>query len=984
VPLPEPLARITTALADRYTLERELGRGGMATVYLAQDLKHGRRVALKVLHPELAYALGPDRFLREIDVAAKLSHPHILPLFDSGEAAGLLYYVMPYVEGESLRDRLNQETQLPLDEALRIAREVADALGYAHRQGVVHRDIKPENILLSGGHALVADFGIARALVAGDARTVERLTETGMVIGTPAYMSPEQAGGERDVDGRSDVYSLGCVLYEMLVGAPPFAGASAQAILARHALDPVPPVRTRRATVTPGVERAVLKALAKAPTDRFATAMQFSEALATPGTVEVEGPRRRVWYWGLLATGAAVVLGLAAASALFWRRRIPAKPLDAKLVVVAPFRVTSADPALGYLREGMVDLIAAKLTGEGGPRAADPRAVLSAWRGASASNGGDLSQDGALKLAARLGAGQLLLGNVVGAPGHITLNAALLTVPGGRTGAETSVEGPADSLSGLVDRLAARLLTLGAGEGEQRLSALTSTSLPALRAYLEGQSVFRRGQYAAAMTSFEQALQLDSTFALAAVGLLAGGARTGDYEPTKRAERLAWAARGRLDPRDHAYLMVLMGLTYTDTIPHSQLLHRAEQFVAVAPDRAEAYLALCDVLFNFGELLGLPAAHERAAAACRRAIELDSTYAPPLDDLAIIAARLGDTASVRRVDHIYREIDPARGPPDWIRWRMALALDDRVALDSLRARFASLDVQDLTFIGQLGQYDGVGLDDAERAQRAWLQRESRSKNREAALAEMSALALNRGRPAAARRDREEEREARPGSSASLMEQVMDALYWDGDTVAGGAAAKELEHIAAAQPHDLINHRWPSCVVEQWHLAHGQLGTVRRTIAELRSPTAPHTNSEVVMLGQGCALLLEAVLAAAEKRPDAATHLARLDSLMRTSPPYLLFTRHWNLMVAQLMEAQGDRHGALAATRRRLYFWAEPFFLSTYLREEGRLAALTGDRPGAIRAYQHYLALRADPEPALRPQVEQVRAELAQLLKEPAR
>ena len=212
------LSQVNTALADRYRLERELGRGGMATVYLAQDVRHRRRVALKVLHPDLAYALGPDRFLREIEVAANLTHPHILPLHDSGEAAGLLYYVMPYVEGESLRDRLTREIQLPVDEALQIAREVADALAYAHRNGVVPCDIKPENILLSGGHALVVDFGIARALGQAGA---ERLTETGMAVGTAAYMSPEQASGERQVDGRSDVYSLGSVLYEMLAGEPP-------------------------------------------------------------------------------------------------------------------------------------------------------------------------------------------------------------------------------------------------------------------------------------------------------------------------------------------------------------------------------------------------------------------------------------------------------------------------------------------------------------------------------------------------------------------------------------------------------------------------------------------------------------------------------------------------------------------------------------------------------------------------------------------
>src|SRR5881227_369957 len=226
----DPLARVQAALAGRYTIERELGRGGMATVYLAQDRKHHRQVAIKVLKPELAAALGPERFLREIDTAARLNHPHILPLHDSGQAGGFLYYVMHYIEGESLRDRLEREGPLPLEDALRITRDVTSALSYAHSHDVVHRDIKPENILLSGGEAVVADFGIARALTAAGG---DNLTTIGLAVGTPTYMSPEQAAGVAQLDGRSDIYSLGCVLYEMLAGEPPFTGPTAQAIIAR-------------------------------------------------------------------------------------------------------------------------------------------------------------------------------------------------------------------------------------------------------------------------------------------------------------------------------------------------------------------------------------------------------------------------------------------------------------------------------------------------------------------------------------------------------------------------------------------------------------------------------------------------------------------------------------------------------------------------------------------------------------------------------
>ncbi len=272
--------RLGRALADRYVIERELGQGGMATVYLARDVRHDRQVALKVLRPELASILGADRFLAEIKTTAHLQHPHILPLHDSGEADGLVFYVMPYVEGESLRDRLLREKQLPVEEAVQVAREVADALEYAHEQGVVHRDIKPENVLLHGGHALVADFGIALAVSRTEGGT--RLTETGLSLGTPAYMAPEQAMGEREITPKADIYALGCVLYEMLTGEPPFTGPTAQAIVARVMTEEPRSLTLQRRTIPAHVDAVVRRALEKLPADRFATAATFAEALARP------------------------------------------------------------------------------------------------------------------------------------------------------------------------------------------------------------------------------------------------------------------------------------------------------------------------------------------------------------------------------------------------------------------------------------------------------------------------------------------------------------------------------------------------------------------------------------------------------------------------------------------------------------------------------------------------------------------------------
>jgi eukaryotic-like serine/threonine-protein kinase len=275
----EITAKLSTALADRYRIEKRLGEGGMATVYLAKDVKHDRKVALKVLKAELAAVLGAERFVQEITTTASLQHPHILPLFDSGEADSFLYYVMPFISGETLRDKLDREKQLSIDEAVKITTEVADALHYAHGEGVIHRDIKPENILIHNGRPMVADFGIALAV---SAAAGGRMTETGLSLGTPHYMSPEQATAEKDLTARSDVYSLGAVLYEMLTGDPPHMGNSAQQIIMKIVTEDVQPVTKLRKSVPPNVTAAVTKSLEKLAADRFASASKFAEALANP------------------------------------------------------------------------------------------------------------------------------------------------------------------------------------------------------------------------------------------------------------------------------------------------------------------------------------------------------------------------------------------------------------------------------------------------------------------------------------------------------------------------------------------------------------------------------------------------------------------------------------------------------------------------------------------------------------------------------
>ncbi|MGH7580494.1 MAG: protein kinase domain-containing protein [Gemmatimonadales bacterium] len=356
----DPVTGLQGALTGRYTIEREIGRGGMAVVFLANDLKHNRQVALKVLRPEVAAALGAERFLREIQLSARLVHTNILPLYDSGAADGALYYAMPCAEGESLRKRLEREGQLSIPDAVQITREVADALAYAHGLGIVHRDIKPENILLSGGHALVADFGIARAITAAAGT---RLTETGLTLGTPAYMSPEQAAGEARLDGRADEYSLACVLYEMLVGEPPFKGPSAQAVLARHSMDPVPRLRTVRETVPEGVEQVVRRALAKVPADRFPSVRQFADALAAAVTASPRGMARRTTSgWRMALAGAALLALIGGGWVLLHRYGGPGDPLTGTrpVIVVLPFE-NLGPPSDAYFAEGLTDEITSRI-----------------------------------------------------------------------------------------------------------------------------------------------------------------------------------------------------------------------------------------------------------------------------------------------------------------------------------------------------------------------------------------------------------------------------------------------------------------------------------------------------------------------------------------------------------------------------------------------------------------------------------------------
>jgi serine/threonine-protein kinase len=534
----DPVATLREGLRERYAFERELGRGGMAIVYLAQDLRHERPVALKILHPELAASLGPERFLREIKLAARLQHPHILTVLDSGETGGRLWFTMPFVEGESLRDRLRRERQLPVDAALRIAVEAARALDYAHQHGVVHRDVKPENIMLTrDGSTLVADFGIARALGGDDG-----LTQTGMAVGTPAYMSPEQAAGDKSLDARTDQYSLASVLYEMLSGEAPWTGATAQAIAAKRLTEPAPSVRAVRPTVPAQVDQAIRKALAPVAADRFDTMAELLQALQTtptratplatsvttapganPAPAAPQRPRPRIPIAAL-----ALVLGLLiGVGALFaWRRNHPEAPAagDERRIAVLPFQ-NLGDTADAYFADGITDAVRGKLTAIPGMRVTASNSS-GQYRGTGKSP---------QEIGRELGVDYLLVGKVrwQKSPGgsRVQVSPELIEV----SSADAKWQQPFDAAltdvfqvqADIAGKVASALdVAIGSGQ-QQTLEDRPTRNLAAYDAYLKGKAQRALGPNPVtlrrAVGYHEEAVALDSTFVAAWAALSEAG-----------------------------------------------------------------------------------------------------------------------------------------------------------------------------------------------------------------------------------------------------------------------------------------------------------------------------------------------------------------------------------------------------------------------------------------------------------------------------
>jgi serine/threonine-protein kinase len=631
--VPDLITRIAAALEGRYTILRELGHGGMAVVFLADDLRHGRQVAVKVIRPEVLRALGPDRFEREIGFAARLSHPHILPLFDSGVADGLAFFVMPYVTGESLRERLARERPLPLEEAVKIARDVASALSYAHAQGIIHRDIKPENILLEGGEARVADFGIARATAGAPG---DIITTSGLVVGTPAYMSPEQAAGSPDIDTRSDLYALGTVLYEMLTGEPPFSGVSAQAIMARQTHDTPTPVAVLRPAVPLALADLTHRLLRKLPVDRPANAGEVLHALqqaGTPTPLPSTAVRRRTWR-GVFALG-----GLVAGAAVVWAVNHSAR------AVGDPNRV---GVVVGASSPGAADSTrAAQITG----------ALVAALNSSGVITAIELhvppGKDGT-QAAKAAGLLRWVEGTVL-VQDSLRLTLAIRT-PDGLKAVVPTVTEPLPAADWTVgfeaaNQLVERLLPMNSSAVSLPLGQGRS---PAARAdFFLGEASYRRASFEEAMKHYRAAFAEDSTFTYAA---LRAAQAASWLNRAPEAAALLEATGPRLDSLPPKYAAFAHGVLAYQQGHADTAVARFKAVLGIDPASVEGWMALGEVYAHLLPRAGsIDSLAEHAFTQARR---LDPAFAPALPHLVEAALRRGDTSTARLLDEF------AAGNPD--------------------------------------------------------------------------------------------------------------------------------------------------------------------------------------------------------------------------------------------------------------------------------------------------------------------------------
>jgi serine/threonine-protein kinase len=982
-------SRLIAGLADRYHIERELGQGGMATVYLAEDLKHHRKVALKVLRPELAVTMGPERFAREIEVAARLQHPHILGLLDSGvitegQGPALPYYVMPFVEGETLRERLARTGPLAVPEVVRLTGEIADALAKAHRTGVVHRDIKPENILLADGHALVMDFGVAKAV--SDATSRHHLTTAGVSLGTPAYMAPEQVVADPQIDHRADLYALGLVAYEMLVGGSPYGATTPQQQMAAHVTQTPAPIQLKRPDCPRALDALIMRCLLKNADERWQSAEEIVTEL---GTIETTRPHRASsWPGRRLAGLIAAILFLVAAALVV--RQLVGPPRDSgspNVLAVLPFTVRGSTE-LAYLGEGLVELLSASLDGAAGIRSVNPHALLG-FVGHSSSA---ISLERARRVAEHFQAGVFVVGDVLEVEGKLRLSASLFDrKEGAHPLAEATVDGKPGDVLALVDLLATRLAADKYAEGGARLAraaVVTTSSLPALKAYLAGEQAYRAGQYVAAVSSFREAVEADTAFALAFYRLAMAQERLAWADDSRRSAELAFRHSSRLSVHDRRFLEAVLAMR------RGRSGDAEQQFRAIVqayPDDAEAWYQLGEVLFHGNPLRGVSMTVAREPFS--RALFFDPGDLGALYHLVRIAVRDGNRSELDSLAARFLQLSPAGDRTLELRALQAYTTHDSAAVDSVVAEFGRAPDGILPIAVWSVAVFAQNIPGAERIARLLTEPARPRDVRAQGHVLLAHLALASGRESVAW---SELRAA--GELGSSERPLVDAWFralpfvpqsrseldaaraglarWD----AREAGTRSTQSSAFYSAHNGVHQTLKTYLLG---LLDTRVGDTARAMALAGNLDSAGRTAEGPPLALELTQGLSAQIALANHRPDSA--LAELEALRIEGWYELTFVSPFyagaleRFSRAELLRAAGRGEEALGWYRGLgENTTQELVFLGPATLAQARIQRALGHPQEAARLYDEFLTLWRESDPPLRPMLDQAMAERAAL------
>lgn len=965
--LPE---RLQDAVAGAYEIERELGGGGMSRLFVATERSLNRQVVIKVLPPDLASAVSAARFRQEIELAAQLQHPHIVPILAAGASKDLLYYIMPFVRGESVKQLLETSGRLPVRDAVRILAEVAAALGYAHRRGIVHRDIKPGNILMADGVAVLADFGVARAIFAAretDTLGDPTLTATGTSVGTPMYMAPEQALADRVIDGRADLYALGIVGYEMLAGQHPFATTSGQAMILAHLTQPAPEVVTLRPETPPSVNAAIARTLEKEPEKRYSTAEDFRQALENPKTPVPPAEQKIRPIAARVSVAIAAVAIAAVATGLLVRQRTHAVALDANLIAVAPFDVV--DPDLKLWHEGMVDVLARNLDGAGPLRTVSPSMITKKWTGR-----GD--RESAAALGNATGAGLAVFGSLIhSGSDSVSASVSVVDAKSGSVLGEVVRRDAASHMDRLTDSLTIGLLReLGRSRAlaSAEMSSVGTSSLPALKAFLRAEQFFRQSAWDSAFTYYERATTADSQFAIALSRegrALAWTPSASDSQPTRARpdwrELLERGARFNRGLAPHDSLLVatygLLGTRFRDSKFYrsdysmtKQIFTMLDSGVTKYPNDPEIWLTRCDAQYNmaYGPVIGVP--ERETLPSCDRAIALDSSLTPAYLHAVQVSFHYG-TANGRRRLAAYLNQHPTDVLSDAMRLAYRLT-DASLARDAESQQ--TIDTASNYLVGSTADLLAEWADSAETV--VWMARralETRAGRGADSLNRRELLSVWLGQ----RGHAIESQRTLPDVNRAIQFGVLDAMP--------SAAVDSLFTVI-----DTLSPRPEICAFCIFSLTgiRGDTARLRRTIRFMDSATKSHPDSTEVMKPFVRTSAHAWIALALHDTAGAMREFVAIPDSVCSSCGFIFLTR------ARLLTARGSFAEAAQVLDERGTKMRDNVIGTLTEFERGRVAEKLNDKPRAREAYQYVADMWQHGDPAFQRYVAASRTGLRRL------